>query len=154
MSKGNLRAVVFLNVIRHNDETGQTEVLLYLRQGTGELDGYWTLACGGHVKPDETLEQAMVRETKEEIGLDLEQYGELQQVKAFLAEPRSVWNVLTVVYEVVLGMDVEVRNMEPDQCGGLQWFELDALPENLDDQITFVQRVLDDWKRRQLTSET
>ena len=153
MSEGKVRAVVFLNALRYNDKTGQMEVLLYLRQGTGELDGYWTLACGGHAKPEETLDQAMIRETKEEIGLDLEQYGELRQVGAFLAEPRSRWDVLTVVYEVVLSMEVEVQNMEPDQCGELKWFGLNELPENLDDQITFVQRNLDNWRRRRLAPE-
>lgn len=148
LKKGNLRAVVFLNAMRYNDKAGRAEVLLYLRQGTGELDGYWTLACGGHVKPEETLDQAIVRETREEIGLDLRRFGELRQVGAFLAEPRSYWNVLTVVYEVSLDMEVEVRNMEPDQCGELRWFGLDELPENLDDQITFVRRNLDAWVRR------
>lgn len=45
-------------------------ILLSRRYNTGFHDGEYSLPSG-HLKPNETLAQAMVREAKEEIGIEL-----------------------------------------------------------------------------------
>lgn len=45
--------------------------ILLIERGQEPLKGYWTLP-GGLVEPGERLEEALVREMKEETGLDVE----------------------------------------------------------------------------------
>ncbi len=48
------------------------QILLFLRDDTPEIPypNMWDIP-GGHVEPDETPEQCIVREIKEEMGLDI-----------------------------------------------------------------------------------
>ena len=46
------------------------EILLLLRQNTGHSDGMYDLP-GGHVNKNEDLFDSMIRETKEEICVDI-----------------------------------------------------------------------------------
>lgn len=48
----------------------RNEVLISLRKNKKEYDGYWEYP-GGKVEESETLEQAIIREIKEEINLDI-----------------------------------------------------------------------------------
>ena len=48
----------------------KNEVLISLRKNKKEYDGYWEYP-GGKVEEDETLEQAIIREIKEEINLEI-----------------------------------------------------------------------------------
>ncbi|MCU0645660.1 MAG: NUDIX hydrolase [bacterium] len=51
-------------------ESGTEYVLLVLR-GTEPYQNYWSLP-GGHIDPFEKVEHAVIREVKEEVGLNLE----------------------------------------------------------------------------------
>jgi 8-oxo-dGTP diphosphatase len=51
-------------------ENGITSILLALRN-TEPYKNYWSLP-GGHIDPYETAEHAVIREVKEEVGLDLQ----------------------------------------------------------------------------------
>ena len=55
---------VYLVLVKEN------RVLLSRRRNTGFHDGEFSFPAG-HIKPDETLIQAMIRETREEIGIKL-----------------------------------------------------------------------------------
>jgi len=48
----------------------KNEVLISLRKNKKKYDGFWEYP-GGKVEEDETLEQAIVREIKEEINLEI-----------------------------------------------------------------------------------
>jgi 8-oxo-dGTP diphosphatase len=56
-------------------ENDKGEFLLYLRDSKPEIPfpDYWDL-IGGHVEEGETPEQALVREVKEELDIDLKEY--------------------------------------------------------------------------------
>lgn len=56
-------------------ENDNGELLLYLRDNkpTIPFPDHWDL-IGGHVEEGETPEQALVREVKEELGIDLKEY--------------------------------------------------------------------------------
>lgn len=56
-------------------ENDKGEFLLYLRDDKPGIPfpGYWDL-IGGHVEEGETPEQALVREVKEELDIDLKEY--------------------------------------------------------------------------------
>ena len=49
--------------------TGDTEVLLQLRQNTGYMDGHWAAAAAGHVERGETAYDAAQREAAEELDI-------------------------------------------------------------------------------------
>lgn len=51
-------------------EVGTESLLLALRN-TEPYKNYWSLP-GGHIDPYETVKQAVIREVKEEVGLDIE----------------------------------------------------------------------------------
>lgn len=57
-------------LLKRKNENGKEEILLLLRENTGYLDGYYDLP-GGHVDENEDLFAAMIREAKEEIGIDI-----------------------------------------------------------------------------------
>lgn len=50
--------------------------ILLVKRGTAVFKGYWALP-GGRVDPGETVEQTVVREIKEETGLDVEIVGKI-----------------------------------------------------------------------------
>lgn len=54
---------------------GNNKLLIYLRDDKPEISfpGYWDL-FGGRVEAEETPEQALVRELKEELNIDIEKY--------------------------------------------------------------------------------
>ena len=87
--------------------------------------GRWALV-GGNLEFGETPEQAAVREIKEETDLD--------------AVGPEVFCFSNNIYEdchyISIGLVVrewsgQVKNLEPEKCGELKWFDLDDLPENI-----------------------
>lgn len=61
--------VATVGAVITKNENGTRYVLLALRN-TEPFKNYWSLP-GGHIDPYETAEQAIIREIKEEVGLDL-----------------------------------------------------------------------------------
>jgi 8-oxo-dGTP pyrophosphatase MutT (NUDIX family) len=102
------------------------KVLLSLRENTGYMDGYNSLVAG-HVDGDETFRAAMAREALEEAGLKLS----VKQLK--LRHTMHRWSDserLSLFFEAERCSENPV-NAEPHKCGGLDWFELEALPEKI-----------------------
>lgn len=66
---GNHSPVATVGAIIIKQEADTKYILLVLR-GTEPYKNYWSLS-GGHIDPFETVEHAVVREIKEEVGLDL-----------------------------------------------------------------------------------
>src|SRR4028118_61734 len=64
------------------------KILLSKRYNTGFMDGYWALPAG-HVEENETIFQAIIRESEEELGLSLQESQlSLFQLKHHLDESR------------------------------------------------------------------
>lgn len=102
-----------LCILREGDDLllGMKKILF----GVGKYNGY-----GGKVEPGESVEQALVREMKEESGLDLLRY-ELRGVAKF-EFPDSIREVH--IYEGLdcTGVLVESNEMIP------YWFHIDKIP--------------------------
>lgn len=105
------------------------EVLLQLRSNTGYMDGFWATAAAGHVEADESVFEAVVREAREELGIDVAP----TDLTPLCAMHRTVANARPVDERVDFFFECrawtgEPRLLETDKAAELRWFPLDALP--------------------------
>ena len=113
------------------------EVLLqYKRRGFGA--GKWN-GPGGKVESGETSEQAVVREVKEETGLDVKNVEKMAELE-FVFIGKEEWNQAADVY-VAKNFSGEI--LASDE-GELKWFKLDEIPydEMWDDDPHWLPKVL------------
>ena len=119
-------SVVFLILLRQTD--GAKEILLQLRQNTGYMDDMWDMAVSGYVEKEERLENALIREAKEEINIGLDK-NSISFVSLDHKEKENYYNFFFVCDNFE---NVPII-MEPDKCARLQWFDLTNLPDNIID---------------------
>lgn len=107
-------------------------VLLQLREGTGYYDGWWAASAAGHVDPGETIMAGAVRETREEIGVEVDE----RDLEAITAMHRTAPTGLPI--DQRLDVFFAARSwrgipsvQEADKASALEWFALDALPERM-----------------------
>jgi len=104
------------------------QLLLGLRKSK-HAENTWC-APGGHMEYGETNEQAAIRETKEETGLDiLPENLYLQGItNDFYKESGKHYITLHMFCKHYTGTP---KIMEPTKCAEWKWFDLDKLPPNL-----------------------
>ena len=106
----------------------KTEILLHRRRNTGYMDGKWDIAGSGHVDEGETARMAVVRECKEELGIDVD-IGAL--TFSLLSHRLSVDRTYYDMYFLVDKYSGVPSNMEPEKCSELKWFDIEALPDEM-----------------------
>ncbi|MGW0790830.1 methyltransferase domain-containing protein [Streptomyces sp. NPDC002911] len=120
------------------------EVLLARRAGTGYADGLLH-APSGHAEDGEDVRAALIRETAEEIGVELDpdelRVALVMQHRGPGGNPRMGW-----FFEADHDPERPPRNAEPDKCSELEWFPLDALP---DDMVAYCRAGLDGYRAGQ-----
>jgi 8-oxo-dGTP diphosphatase len=108
----------------------QDKILLAQRKG-GWAAGMYSLVAG-HIDGSETMKQAIVREAKEEIGIDIQP----DQLSITCVMHR--YSDDTEYFDVFLKADTwegEPSNCEPDKIEKLDFFPMDQLPESLLDHV-------------------
>ena len=118
MERLKLKVAVYLILIKEN------KILLVRRFNTGWQDGNYSLPSG-HLDPNETIIDAMVRETKEEIGIDI------NPADLKLVHTMHRISIYIDFYFTASVWSGEVKNTEPDKCDDVQWFPIDDLPVNI-----------------------
>ena len=103
--------------LRRNDE-----VLLAMKKrrfGEGRWNG-----VGGKVDPGETIEEAMLRETKEEIGVIPTNYFQAADISfdQYFKGEHALMHVHVFIATAWDGEPTESEEMQP------QWFSVDSLP--------------------------
>jgi len=111
-----LRAVNLCYVINNQDEI----LLQYKRKGFGV--GKWN-GPGGKVEPGETLEQAVIREVKEETGLDVKNLKKMAELEFYFIN-KEEWNQIAHVY-VTKDFTGDIQVSEE---GELKWFKIKEIP--------------------------
>ncbi len=129
-----LRAAVYLVLFKD----GKT--LLSRRYNTGWQDGNYSLVAG-HVDGNEPATTALIREVKEEVGLDLSP----ENVRVAHTMHRKSLDVEYVdIFFTAEKWGGEPTIREPEKCDDLQWFDVDNLPINtlpyIRDAIASVQK--------------
>jgi 8-oxo-dGTP diphosphatase len=111
----------------------QGDSILLVRQGYGKR--YWSLP-GGSMEPGESVDQAAVREVKEETGLDVR----LTRLVGVYSRPAEGALAVCFEGEIVGGSFCEAMDETPE-C---RYFPADDLPEPIRAHLR--ERVAD-WRR-------
>lgn len=120
------------------------EVLLARRANTGYADGLLH-APSGHLEEGEDVRSGMIREAREEIGLDL---APEDLTAVVVMQHRSPWGRARIgwFFAAEYGAGGEPVNREPDKCSELGWYRLDDLP---DDMVAYCRAGLDAYRAGQ-----
>ncbi len=103
------------------------EILLMLRQNTGYFDD-WYVIPSGHVEPGEMPVDGALRETREEVGLELDR-SNVRLVHTMYRTACDPTGDRADYFFEASTWDGEPQNMEPEKCVRLEWFPLSRLPE-------------------------
>jgi 8-oxo-dGTP diphosphatase len=104
------------------------QVLLAQREGTGYADGMWNLPSG-KLEAGEDLVTALIREAREEVGVQLQPNEPRMAAVVHHRNPEGGGRV-GFFFEVASRPEVqgEPFNAEPWKCSGIAWTPLDRLP--------------------------
>jgi len=122
------------------------KILLSRRYNTGFHDGEYSFPAG-HLIGNETLRQAMLREAKEEIGIEID-LEDLNLIHVMYRKEPTEERV-NFFFEIEKWKG-EPKIMEPQKCDDLNWFSLDNLPENI---IPYIKQVIDSYRNGRFYSE-
>ena len=107
----------------------EDKVLLMLRHNTGYFDDWFALPSG-HLEENELPFEAMAREAKEEVGVDLIQ-DKTMFVHAMYRTACDATGDRCDYFFVADEWHGEPSNMEEHKCRKLEWYSMGGLPENL-----------------------
>lgn len=103
------------------------KILLLRRVNTGYEDGKYGLPAG-HVENNESLVSGLLREVREEVGIDL------NPLNVELVHVMHRWgkdDIRLDFFFKVNKWDNKPKNAEPNKCDDLSWFSINNLPENI-----------------------
>jgi mutator protein MutT len=133
---GTLKQATLVFLIQKFDNNIQNIVLAMKKRGFGI--NKWN-GVGGKVEPGETIEQAAIRETEEEISVVIKDIVKVAELTFYFSENPD-WNQVVHVYfaENWEGEPIESEEMKP------QWYTVDSIPyENMwPDDIFWLPEVI------------
>ena len=103
----------------------EDKILLLLRKKAPEA-GCWTIP-GGKVEFGETVEEAILREVKEELGVEGRIIAPLGVTNHILKEEKTHFVAPRFLVEIL----EEPENKEPLSHEEMKWFPVDQLPVNV-----------------------
>lgn len=124
------------------------KILLAQRANTGYQDGNYGLPSG-HVEANESFTAAMVRVAAEEIGITVSP-KDLSVAHVMHRKSVEDGSERVDVFFVTENWQGEPRNLEPEKCSALDWFSVEALPENI---VPVVKAALEHIQKQKTYSE-
>ena len=100
--------------------------LLLLRNRQPEV-GYWSIP-GGKIEFRESIEDALKREIKEELGVDVKVISLLGVTDHIIPKESVHWVSPYYLVKIISG---RIKNMEPEKHSKIKWFQPDSLPRDL-----------------------
>ena len=129
--------ILILSKIENNEEY----ILLQKRQNTGILDGFYDCSCCGHLEEGETLKEGIIRESKEELGIEIEpQDLEFSSLMHATFKDGGEYLLVTFSAKKFIGT---AKIMEPNKCDELSFYDLNKLPTNI---VPYVKQALINYK--------
>ena len=123
MQKERYKLVTFAGLFLRKDN----EVLLQKRCNNALCSKLYAIP-GGSVEAGESVLQTIIRETKEELGVNL-LVEDLKVVHVM--HFKSSYGEFIHFFLETNKWDGEPKIMEPNKCSELKWFSVDVLPENI-----------------------
>jgi 8-oxo-dGTP diphosphatase len=110
-------------------------MILLIKRGAEPFKDYWALP-GGHVDWDETIEDAVKREVKEELGVDA---TNLKQIGIYSDPKRHPKQCINVAY----GVETDGEFKAGDDAKEYKRFDLNELPELAFDH----KQIIEDYRK-------
>lgn len=102
------------------------QILFQQRANTSYMNGYYSVPAG-HVDDDESLITALIRECKEEVGVDITPEDvSFSQVQHVVTD-----SIYLCFFFKISKYKGEIKNMEEDKCSDLRFFPKNNPPEKL-----------------------
>ena len=141
MSRHKIHGAVYL-ILRKNDQ-----ILLLKRNNTGYMDGYYSFP-GGHIEEGESAIEAVIREGKEEINVDVKK----EDLNLILTMHRktSEREYLDLFFEAKKYTN-EINNNEPEKCSELVFKSINDLPLNI---VPYIQQSIECFKDGKIYEES
>lgn len=139
MERFKMRVAVHL-ILEHNNE-----FLLLRRYNTGYEDGNYSVIAG-HLNGNETIKEAMIRETLEEANITIDD----KHLKIVGVMHRKDSDESIDYYLYTNKFSGNIRIMEPNKCDDLAFYKLDNLPDNI---IPYIKTALFNYKNNIIFSE-
>jgi len=125
------------------------KALLLRRFNTGYRDGYYSVPSG-HIDGKESLTQAALRETLEEIGIKLKP-NHIKMVHTQHVGLRENNKEYLMLYFTTNHKLDDAKIMEKDKCDDLRWFPLNNLPVKM---VPYVREAIKQIRHKTIYSET
>jgi len=122
-----------------------SKILLSRRFNTSWEDGKYSVVAG-HLDGNETFREAVIREAKEEAGIDIE----LEDLEIVHAMHRKSADERIDFFLTARKWRGEPRIMEPNKCDDMRWFEINKLPENT---IPYIRQAIECFVNKVFYSE-
>ena len=133
MARATLPVAVHLFLQKEN------QILLLRRFNTGYEDGNYSVIAG-HIDGDEDVCNSMIREAKEEVGIDILP----NNLKIVQVMHRKKANEERIDYFFICDVwNQDINIMEPDKCDELLWVDINNLPNNT---IDYIQEAIKNYK--------
>lgn len=104
----------------------EKRVLLLLRKGPPEV-GQWSIP-GGKIEFLEPIEEALKREVKEELEVEVEVVSLLGVTDHVIPKENVHWVSPCYLVKIISG---RIKNLEPEKSSRIKWFSLNNLPKNI-----------------------
>jgi 8-oxo-dGTP diphosphatase len=118
------RGALTVDCVVFGFDGGELKILL-IQRGIEPFKGEWALP-GGFVDPGETLDEAALRELKEETGLENVFLEQLYTFGAVMRDPRE--RVVSVAYVALVQPDDHTTQAQTD-ADDARWFHTSDIPE-------------------------
>lgn len=122
-------------------------ILLLKRKSTGFSDEKYGL-IGGHVEKDEEIMNAVIREAKEEVGIDIAR-SDLKFKCVMNRRINHELEYIDFIFETTKWSG-NVQNMETQKCSEILWSDIDNLPNDI---IDFEKYILTKNKEKYISWE-
>jgi len=150
MSKQRFKLVATAHLLLVKDK----KILLIQRKNTLYYDGYYGVPAG-HIDGKETVTTTMLREAKEEINVKLKKINlnlvhVMHRIGAITDKDPEYHERLDFFFQTKYWQG-KPKNMEPEKCDDLNWFDVNNLPENT---IPYIKQAIENIQKGIVYSES
>ena len=129
---GRFKSGVCVDIVLTKKLDNKKYILLMKRKNTGFDDGMYELP-GGHLEKNEDLYDAMIREAKEELLIDLKK----DDIKLIYLLHHYTGERLNFIFTSCIN-NLEPKIGEPNKCEELIWVDINNLPKETTDKVKLI----------------